>query len=346
MIFCAVSDAKLSNDLRQETEQTMSVRVGTFNLNNLFSRFNFQANVRDNPMGNSGGLTLTFNEDQFTARTFNGTLIREKNATDTQTIADRIRNVMQADVLAVQEVEHIMILKQFNRQYLDGMYNHAVLLEGNDSRFIDVGILSRLPIGAVTSYQTATHPDDPNRPVFSRDLLQVQILDQRGRKLFNLYNTHLKSNFVPFYVDQAEGAQRANLRRARQAQTISRIITQTERPGSRFLLTGDMNDPPDSPHIQAMLMADGRPLVNALENATETRPAKQETRGQGDGPVSKVWTHRYNPPGPAFPRYELLDQIWVSESLAPFASDPTIDRRTKHGGDGSDHDPAWIDLDL
>jgi len=23
-----------------------------------------------------------------------------------------------------------------------------------------------------------------------------------------------------------------------------------------------------------------------------------------------------------------------------------IDRRTKHGGDGSDHDPAWIKLDL
>ena len=324
----------------------MTIRVGTFNLNNLFSRFNFQANIRDNPMGNSGGLTLTFNEDQFMARTFNGTLIRQKNEDDTITVSNRIKHVMNADVLAVQEVEHIAILKQFNRTHLNGMYPYTVLLEGNDSRFIDVGLLSKLPIGAVTSHQTATHPDDPARPVFSRDLLQVQILDHQGDKLFNLYNTHLKSNFVPFFVDQEEGARRANERRARQAETISRIITQTERPGSRFVLTGDMNDPPDSPHIQAMLTADNESLVNALENATETRPAKQETPGQGDGPTSIVWTHRYNPPGPAQPRYELLDQIWLSRALAQFSGNATIDRRTKHGGDGSDHDPAWIDLNL
>ncbi|MFK8083387.1 MAG: endonuclease/exonuclease/phosphatase family protein [Granulosicoccus sp.] len=324
----------------------MSVRVGTFNLNNLFSRFNFQANVRDNPLGNSGGLTLSFSEDEFIARTFNGSLIKEKNQQDTETIAHRIRQVMNADVLAVQEVEHIMILKQFNRQYLNGMYRHLVLVEGNDSRFIDVGILSRLPLGAVTSHQTATHPDDPARRVFSRDLLQVEVLDERGNKLFNLYNTHLKSNFVPFFADQVEGARSANLRRARQAQTIGRILSKVERPGSRFLLTGDMNDPPESPYLQDMLIADNRPLVNVLADAQESRPAKAETRGQGNGPVSPVWTHRFNPAGPAVPRYELLDQIWASQSLAPFAMNPMIDRRTRHGGDGSDHDPAWIDLNL
>lgn len=324
----------------------MSIRVGTFNLNNLFSRYNFQANVRDNPLGNSGGLTLSFSADQFIARTFNGSLIKEKNEQETEMVASRIRDVMNADVLAVQEVEHIMILKQFNRQHLNDMYRHIVLIEGNDSRFIDVGILSKLPLGAVTSHQTATHPDDPGRRIFSRDLLQVEVLDEQGEKLFNLYNTHLKSNFVPFFADQDEGATRANLRRSRQAQTIGRILSKMERPGSRFLLAGDMNDPPDSPHLKDMLKADNHPLVNVLADSQETRPAKAETRGQGDGPTTRVWTHRFNPAGPAPPRYELLDQIWVSQSLAPFATNPMIDRRTRHGGDGSDHDPAWIDLDL
>lgn len=39
-------------------------------------------------------------------------------------------------------------------------------------------------------------------------------------------------------------------------------------------------------------------------------------------------------------RYELFDQIWVNQSLAEKFSNPMIDRRIKHGGDGSDHDPA------
>lgn len=36
-------------------------RVSTFNLNNLFSRFNFQGEISDAPATGSGGITLTFN---------------------------------------------------------------------------------------------------------------------------------------------------------------------------------------------------------------------------------------------------------------------------------------------
>jgi hypothetical protein len=107
-----------------------------------------------------------------------------------------------------------------------------------------------------------------------------------------------------------------------------------------------MNDPPDSEHIQGMLTADNQSLVNALENADETRPAKPETPGQGRGPQSGTWTHRFNPSGPESPRFELLDQIWLSQSLAEQTTNRMIDRRTRHLGDGSDHDPAWVDLQL
>ena len=164
--------------------------------------------------------------------------------------------------------------------------------------------------------------------------------------MFNIYNTHLKSHFVPHGQDQVTGAQRANDRRRRQAESIHRIVSRMERPNSRFVITGDMNDPPDSPHIQAMLQSDGQALINTLVNATETRPAKAETVGQGPGPASSVWTHRFNPTGPEFPRYELLDHIWASARLADSFGDAKIDRRTNHGGDGSDHDPAWVDFDL
>jgi endonuclease/exonuclease/phosphatase family metal-dependent hydrolase len=322
------------------------VRVATFNLNNLFSRFNFQGEVGAIPSNGTGGITLTFDQNQFTARTFMGRLVRAKNSAATHEIARQIKEVLNADVLAVQEVEHIEVLKQFNRGHLGNLYPHIALVEGNDQRLIDVGILSKLPIGTIVSHQTAVHPDDPNRRVFSRDLLQVEILHNNGNKLFTIYNTHLKSHFVSAEEDPVQGAINANNRRKRQAETISRILSRMERANGRFVLVGDMNDPSDSEFIAPMLTVDNHPLVNALENPTETRPAKVETSGQGPGPQSKAWTHRFNPPGPEFPRYELFDHIWISQSLAEKFSNPTIDRRTKHDGDGSDHDPAWIDIDI
>ena len=322
----------------------MSITIGTFNLNNLFSRFNFQASVDQTPSSDPGGITLTFDAGQFTARTFMGRLVRAKEPSDTIEIARRIRDVMNVDVLAVQEVEHIEILKQFNREHLQDLYPHMALVEGNDPRLIDVGILSKLPIGTIVSHQTAVHPAEPQTRVFGRDLLQVEILDHRGDKLLNLYNTHLKSHFVPFGEDPIQGAIQANERRRRQAETIARIISKMERPNSRFVLVGDMNDPPDSEFLAPMLTIDNQPIVNALEHPLETRPAKPETPGQGPGPQSPAWTHRFNPPGPAFPQYQLFDQIWVSAVLSDRLRSAHIDRRHNHGGDGSDHDPAWVEV--
>ena len=322
----------------------MTIRVCTFNLNNLFSRFNFTAAIGQIPV-DSGGITITFNADDVSVRTFMGRLVREKDQVDTHRIAQRIITI-DADVLAVQEVEHIEILREFNRNQLNNLYPHIALVEGNDNRLIDVGILSKLPLGSITSHQTAVHPEDPGRRVFGRDLLQVVILDNNRNKLFTVYNTHLKSHFVPFGQDPTQGAINANNRRQRQAETISRIISDQERPSSRFVLLGDMNDPPDSDFIQPMLTVDNQPLVNALVNPVETRPPRPETPGQGPGPQNPAWTHRFNPSGPEFPRYELFDHIWVSQALSNSFSNPTIDRRTRHGGDGSDHDPAWIDLDI
>ena len=323
----------------------MTLSIGTFNLNNLFSRYNFNAEISSLPPHEAGGLELTFLPDTISVRTFMGRLVKAKGADATAEISQRIRDI-DVDVLAVQEVEHIEILRQFNRDNLGNLYPHVVLVEGNDNRLIDVGILSKVPLGAITSHQAARHPDDLNQRVFGRDLLQVELLKENGDKLLTIYNNHLKSHFVPFNEDPVQGAIDANARRRRQAETIARIVSRQERVGAKFIILGDMNDPPGSAELTPMLTVDGRPMVNGLENAVETRPAKPETQGQGPGPSSFNWTHRFNPSGPEFPRYEQLDQIWLSEALAPSLLSAHVDRRTKHGGDGSDHDPAWVVLDV
>lgn len=320
----------------------MQVKVGTFNLNNLFSRFNFKGAVDEIQSG--GALTVQYrftDENNFRIRTFKGKLVKAKEDKDTAAIAARI-HLMDLDVLAVQEVENIDILRQFNREALGGLYPHQVLLEGNDPRFIDVGVLSKLPLGAVCSFQTAVHPDDPARPVFGRDLLEVEVLSpSRSMRLFTLYNNHLKSHFGDD-DDNGAGKARNDARRRRQAETIQRIVAARRRPNSRYIITGDMNDGPDDAPLAALRTIEGQQMINGLAQAQENKAAKAEK--PGEEPASPVWTHRFRKGGP--PEHRLFDQILLSPALGPALGPAFIERRTKHGGNGSDHDPAWVELDI
>ncbi len=326
----------------------MEIKVGTFNLNNLFSRFNFRGAAGEiaSAGGTASALTVRYeftDPSTFRIRTFRGRLIKQKNAADTKQIAKRILD-MDLDVLAVQEVENIGMLRQFNRDHLNGLYSQVILIEGNDPRFIDVGVLSKLPIGAVTSHQTAVHPSDPTERVFGRDLLEVQVLNpSRSRLLFTLFNNHLKSQFVPHDEDPLIGGAAADTRRRHQAETVARIVGERTRPSSRFVVLGDMNDTPEAGTLAPILTIEGNSLANGLVNPKENREPKAET--VGPGPQTRAWTHRFRPSGQP-PRHELFDQIWLSPSLAEKQMGAFIDRRRKHSGDGSDHDPAWVVLTL
>ena len=163
----------------------MHVKVGTFNLNNLFSRFNFSAEVSDDDVEVEVESRTTFNFDdpaEFKLRSYQGRLVKGKPKAARGRIAKRIAE-MDLDVLAVQEVEDVDTLAHFAREELEDLgYRHVVLVEGNDPRLIDVGLLSRLPLGGVTSWRHAVHPEAPDQPVSSRDLLEVEVLNERRTK--------------------------------------------------------------------------------------------------------------------------------------------------------------------
>lgn len=326
----------------------MDVTVGTFNLNNLFSRFNFTAEVQEIlPTGPEGQLTSSYvfkDPEQVRIRTYKGKLVKGISPEEQDMLARRIIG-MDLDVLAVQEVEDIDTLRFFVAQRLGHAYPHLSLIEGNDPRLIDLAVLSKFPVGAVTSWQHAVHPGIPGERVFSRDLLEVEILDPRDpdRHLLTVFNNHLKSQFVEHTVDPVEGRKRNDHRRTLQAETIARIVAARTRPDGRFVLLGDMNDTPDAPTLAALASPTPQlTLEEALAHPVETRPPKAD---DPPPPASGSWTHRFKESGrPA--RYELFDQIWLSRSLTSRHKSSHIDRRTKHAGDGSDHDPAWVVLEF
>jgi len=320
----------------------VDLTIGTFNLNNLFSRWNFQAEV---PKGTVLEEVMVFDAaTERKLRTFKGRVVHRKDPDDTEAIADRIKS-MDLDVLAVQEAENIEALRTFNSDSLGGLYPHVILVEGNDPRLIDVGVLSKYPIGQVVSHQTEPDPIRPVRPLFGRDLLRVDILTpSRRERLLSIYNTHMKSNFIDWSEhrtpDQREAARtRNNERRKRQAEASRRIVEDETRPSSKYVVLGDMNDDPESEFL-APLVQSTLQLVDALAGVEETRGSKAEATGPQPGPR---WTNRYKQSGRP-PEHRLFDQIWVSPSLGSRVDRSFIERRTKHGGNGSDHDPAWVVL--
>lgn len=323
----------------------MNITVGTFNLNNLFSRYNFTAEVeivRQGGIEVEGDVRFTFVEPVgYVFRTYSGKLVQPKPPAERKVIADRIKAI-NVDVLAVQEVEDIGVLRQFALEDLGGIYPYQVLVEGNDQRLIDVGLLSRYPIGGVTSWRFAVHPDEPHDYIFSRDLLEVEILEPKRReRVFTIFNTHLKSNYMRWDEDPVVAIPRIQARRRRQAEIVAAIVEARMRPNSSYLVTGDMNDGVEAESLAAFRAAG---WVNGLTAPKETRPAKREQLA-AHNPSTPAWTHRYKVSKQA-PRFELYDQVWLSPTLARKQVDAWIDRRKSHSGDGSDHDPAWVTVSV
>ena len=80
-------------------------------------------------------------------------------------------------------------------------------------------------------------------------------------------------------------------------------------------------------------------MQNATTVAGPNRTGKLvEDKFAAESPT--MWTHRFR--GRGTTTYSCYDQIWTSDDLTVSAAH--VMRRTQITGDGSDHDPAYVDL--
>ena len=174
----------------------------------------------------------------------------------------RVMKDVDADILAVVEAENRPGLIRFNDIVLPQAdatpYTHVMLIDGNDDRGIDVGIMTRdnFPIVAIASH--VDDVDNNGKPVFSRDCASYCIQPPGGERLWILVN-HLKSKGfgVPAQSSAKRKLQATRLRAIYDALVVTDPL---------IAVVGDMNDTPDSDPLSPLL-GDGSMLKDVSEHA-------------------------------------------------------------------------------
>jgi endonuclease/exonuclease/phosphatase family metal-dependent hydrolase len=269
--------------------------LGTFNAENLFLRYK----LLDNEKGSRKPKPV--DPEKFLAE--GGSIFVLGYAVeDVSVIGDAQRKstakvilANEPDVVALQEVENMEALKQFNRRYLKRAYPYQMLIDANDPRLIDVAVLSRLPIVHVRTHQF--DPDEEGDLIFSRDCLEVDVQAPSGEVL-TLFVNHFKSQI-------GGGGER----RLKQAKRVAEIVQErfgNDLRGGDFAVVGDLNSGPETPELAPLLGLPG------LENVIQTRL-----------PEAERWTHAYRKV------IQQLDYMLLSPTLAAKNAKPTpqIERR-------------------
>ena len=159
-----------------------------------------------------------------------------------------------ADVLGVVEAENRPALTAFNAALLPSAggeaYAQVMLIDGNDARGIDVGLMTRpgFAIGRMRSHVDDRSAGDggiDDLPIFSRDCPEYEVTTPNGNALLVLVN-HFKSKSG----NQTTG----NRLRKAQADRVRAIYEQRRAEGvDNIAIIGDLNDSPGSAPLRGLL---------------------------------------------------------------------------------------------
>ncbi|GGL00164.1 endonuclease/exonuclease/phosphatase family protein [Mangrovihabitans endophyticus] len=161
----------------------------------------------------------------------------------------RVLRDVDADIVGVVEAESRVALKRFTGTWLadDGRprYPYVMVIDGNDERGIDVGVLSAAGYPLIGQHSHVDDTDDHGR-IFSRDCAEYHFRTPGGRRIAVLVN-HFKS--------KGYGPKAASDRiRRRQAVRVAEIYRGLCRTGvDHVVVTGDLNDTPDSATLAPLL---------------------------------------------------------------------------------------------
>lgn len=238
--------------------------IATFNVENLMRRFDFSG--FRNELRQDRALQLFEIGDEAQYRLLEQARMIA-HTDDTRQLTALAIAETRADILCLQEVDNLAALNAFEYGYLFKMVGHGYrnkyLVDGNDSRGIDVGVMMRektrdgqpIEMVSVTSHAHVTYSDfglyepvlaelglEPHDRIFKRDCLNVDL--RIAGKPLSLFVTHLKS--MTGARNGFDGRTASLPVRRAETRAIRRIIEDkfgaARAADMRWLVCGDFND--------------------------------------------------------------------------------------------------------
>ena len=250
----------------------------------------------------------------------------------------RVIQDVNPDILAVIEAEDRIALTRFNEQLLqpvNATFGGIMLIDGNNSRGIDVGILTK---PGITIESMVSHVDDleNGQKVFSRDCPEYTLRVSETTTILLLIN-HFKSKG---YGSQAS----SNARRKIQARRVRELYDRRRAEGiDRIAILGDFNDTPESDPLQPLL-GDGSDLKDIFEHPQFQSDGRPGTFGNG----TKSSKFDYILFSPALFACVTAGGVWRKGVWGGKNGTlfPHYPEMTKAVHAASDHAAIWADLDL
>lgn len=264
--------------------------------------------------------------------------LKEKEINDKAILnTARVIAAVNPDVLACVEVEDRPGLVRFNENVLAPIfeatgrhpYPFALVIDGNDTRGIDVGILSRHPI---TDIRTHVFDLPGASPIFSRDCAEyfLEVPGISGRLVL------MANHFASKGSDPT-----GNKRRVHQANRVRDIVAERLSQGlGHIVVAGDFNDTPTSASLAKLIAAPE--LTDAI----------------------KQFAHSIDPTAKRLGTYKTgtqqIDYLLMSTAIVTAARAAGIERRghfaprtfksfdtvTSEREQASDHHCVWVDLQV
>lgn len=326
----------------------MKLKIATFNVENLFTRFNFEAFVNERSRGYLPQAVQFFHDfDDGNIESFNKFKGLVETTEVIQTDEKRQHTALalvdaDADIVCLQEVDGIGALRKFQEVYLSKTlttdYYQAALHEGNDPRGIDNAVLAVEKVGSqdlliytrsnahMRVSQMKDLPDlvtrfplikkevsDKGRRIFARDCLEVDV--HAGGKSLTLFVCHFKS--------MSGGREETIGRRQLEALAVRQIIERRfpDPAQSNWLVLGDLNDYWRRIKVSTVREADGSYRETIKEDHLEADFKSGLDPFLRDGfavslvddlPLQERWSHYY-----AYDRTKTqIDHMFASPKVA------------------------------
>jgi endonuclease/exonuclease/phosphatase family metal-dependent hydrolase len=248
----------------------------------------------------------------------------------------RVLHDVAADIQAVVEADNRIALRDFSKVMLTQIggqpFDEVMLIDGNDDRGIDVGLMTRGAY-AITEIRSHISDTDDHGVIFSRDCLEITVATPTDPIV--LLVNHFKS--------KGFGSQAGNdAKRLRQATRVAEIYDGLRAEGQdRVVVLGDLNDTPDSAPLQPLIGTDLEDITASPAFTADDHPG---TFGNGT-------------------KRDKIDYILLSPALFARATGGTIFRTGVWGGihgtmwphypsmtmdveQASDHAAIYADLDV